>query len=167
MSETAVARLKKEREAWRDNPVFGFVAKPMKRADGTFDYLNFECLVKGKAGTLWEHGYYRVLLMFPEEYPSLPPSCKFEPPIFHPNVHPLTGVFYHPLLDKNKCWAPNITIKQILLGIQNFLDEPDVEGPHQVNHSATIMYCFCAVDYELRVKVQAIEMSRPGAYFTV
>lgn len=27
-------------------------------------------------------------MIFKEDYPSSPPKCKFEPPLFHPNVYP-------------------------------------------------------------------------------
>ena len=46
----------------------------------------------------------------------LPRVCfragKFEPPIFHPNIYP-SGTVCLSLLDDEKDWAPQITIKQV------------------------------------------------------
>jgi len=35
------------------------------------------------------------------------------------------------LLDEEKDWRPAITIKQILLGIQDLLNEPNIKDPAQ------------------------------------
>ena len=33
-------------------------------------------------------------MIFKDDYPTTPPKCKFEPPLFHPNVYPSgTGMF--------------------------------------------------------------------------
>lgn len=56
-------------------------------------------------------------MTFKDDYPSTPPKCKFDPPLFHPNVYP-SGTVCLSLLDEEKDWRPSITIKQILVGIQ-------------------------------------------------
>ena len=65
-----------------------------------------------------------------EEYPASPPKCKFDPVIFHPNVYP-SGTVCLSILDENKDWRPSLTLKQILLGIQDLLDNPNVNDPAQ------------------------------------
>jgi ubiquitin-conjugating enzyme E2 I len=74
---------------------------------------------------------------------------KFSPPLFHPNVYP-SGTVCLSILDEEKSWKPAITIKQarifevsfskecyfllqsqILLGIQDLLDNPNVNDPAQ------------------------------------
>ena len=62
----------------------------------------------------------------------LPPcaSGKFEPPLFHPNVYP-SGTVCLSILEEDKDWRPAITIKQILLGIQELLNEPNIQDPAQ------------------------------------
>jgi ubiquitin-conjugating enzyme E2 I len=77
---------------------------------------------------------------------------KFEPPLFHPNVYP-SGTVCLSLLDENKDWKPSITIKQILLGIQDLLNNPNIEDPAQAD--AYQIYCQNRVEYEKRVKHQA------------
>jgi ubiquitin-conjugating enzyme E2 I len=81
-------------------------------------------------GTLWAGGVFKVMFDFPEEYPSKPPKCKFVPPLFHPNVYP-SGTICLSILDEDKDWRPAITIKQMLLGIQDLLDNPNPNSPAQ------------------------------------
>ncbi|EDS45125.1 ubiquitin-conjugating enzyme E2 i [Culex quinquefasciatus] len=110
--------------------VHGFVARPVKNADGTLNLMTWECAIPGKKGTPWEGGLYKLRMIFKDDYPTSPPKCKFEPPLFHPNVYP-SGTVCLSLLDEEKDWRPAITIKQILLGIQDLLNEPNIKDPAQ------------------------------------
>ncbi|CAO2579356.1 SUMO-conjugating enzyme UBC9 [Lemmus lemmus] len=65
-------------------------------------------------------------MLFKDDYPSSPPKCKFEPPLFHPNVYP-SGTVCLSILEEDKDWRPAIMIKQILLGIQELLNEPNIQ----------------------------------------
>jgi ubiquitin-conjugating enzyme E2 I len=67
---------------------------------------------------------------FSEEYPSKPPKCKFVPPLFHPNVYP-SGTICLSILNEEEGWRPAITIKQVLIGIQDLLDTPNPNSPAQ------------------------------------
>lgn len=80
-------------------------------------------------------------MIFKDDYPSSPPKCKFEPPLFHPNVYP-SGTVCLSLLDEEKDWRPAITIKQILLGIQDLLNEPNVKDPAQAEAYTIYWYGF-------------------------
>ena len=51
-------------------------------------------LFTGKKSTAWDGGSYKLRMIFKDDYPTTPPKCKFEPPLFHPNVYPSgTGMF--------------------------------------------------------------------------
>merc|ERR1711942_502947 len=91
-----------------------------------------------------------------EDYPSKPPKCKFVPPLFHPNVYP-SGTICLSILNEEKDWRPAITVKQILLGIQDLLNDPNIKDPAQ----AEAYTCFCQnrTDYEKRVRAQARAMN--------
>jgi hypothetical protein len=83
---------------------------------------------------------------------------KFTPPLFHPNVYP-SGTVCLSILDEEKSWKPAITIKQvrssavsnlpfywtfmckkILLGIQDLLDDPNVNDPAQSDAYSMFKY---------------------------
>lgn len=57
---------------------------------------------------------------------------KFTPPLFHPNVYP-SGTVCLSILNEDEGWRPAITIKQILLGIQELLNTPNPESPAQAD----------------------------------
>lgn len=156
MSGIAVARLAEERKAWRKDHPFGFVARPAKNPDQSLNLMVWECAIPGKKGTPWENGQYKLRMIFKEDYPSTPPKCKFEPPLFHPNVYP-SGTVCLSLLDEEKDWRSAITIKQILLGIQDLLNEPNIKDPAQAE--AYTIYCQNRLEYEKRVRAQARAMA--------
>jgi len=51
-------------------------------------------------------------------------------PLFHPNVFS-SGKICLSLLDADKGWKPALTIKQLLIGIQTLLDDPNPGDPAQ------------------------------------
>ena len=57
-------------------------------------------------------------------------QCQFVPPLFHPNVYP-SGTVCLSILNVEQDWRPSITLKQILLGIQELLDNPNPNSPAQ------------------------------------
>uniref|UniRef100_G3NZ66 UBC core domain-containing protein n=1 Tax=Gasterosteus aculeatus aculeatus TaxID=481459 RepID=G3NZ66_GASAC len=142
MSGIALSRLSQERKAWRKDHPFGFVAVPTKNPDGTMNLMNWECAIPGKKGTLWEGGLYKLRMLFKDDYPSSPPKCKFEPPIFHPNVYP-SGTVCLSILEEDKDWRPRLphTRISIIVQIKQLIYKP--------NDNANRM------DYEKRVRAQA------------
>ncbi len=68
---------------------------------------------------------------FTNDFPVRPPKCMFKPVLPHPNIYP-SGTVCLSILNDEEDWKPNITVKQILLGIQKLLkDEPNIESPAQ------------------------------------
>ncbi|XVE87083.1 hypothetical protein DITRI_Ditri18aG0087900 [Diplodiscus trichospermus] len=126
----ARGRLAEERKAWRKNHPHGFVAKPETLPDGTVNLMVWHCTIPGKAGTDWDGGYFPLTLHFSEDYPSKPPKCKFPQGFFHPNVYP-SGTVCLSILNEDSGWRPAITVKQILVGIQDLLDAPNPADPAQ------------------------------------
>lgn len=119
---------------------------------------------------MWEGGLFKLVMIFPEEYPTKPPKCKslfvyshdgltciaakspagkFTPPLFHPNVYP-SGTVCLSILNEEEAWKPAITVKQILLGIQDLLNDPNPESPAQAE--AYNLFKKDRVEYERRVK---------------
>ena len=89
---------------------------------------------------------------FSEDYPSKPPKCKFVPPLFHPNVYP-SGTVCLSILNEDEDWRPAITVKQMLMGIQDLLDSPNPKSPAQ--EVAYNLYVTDRAKYKLRVKAEA------------
>lgn len=74
---------------------------------------------------------------------------KFVPPLFHPNVYP-SGTVCLSILNEEEGWKPAITIKQILLGIQELLDSPNPDSPAQAD--AYNLFKKDRVAYEVKIK---------------
>jgi len=53
-------------------------------------------------------------------------------------IHDLLGLVCLSLLDEDKDWHPEITIKQLLFGIQQLLNEPNISDP--AHYEASNMY---------------------------
>jgi ubiquitin-conjugating enzyme E2 I len=151
MTGIARGRLQEERRQWRlDHPI-GFFARPTKSA-GVVNMMKWECGIPGKANTDWAGGLYKLVIEFSDDYPSRPPKVRFTPPLFHPNVYP-SGTVCLSILDADKGWRPSITVKQILLGVQDLLDTPNVLDP--ANGEAYETFMKSKVAYKNKVKTIA------------
>uniref|UniRef100_A0A804MBH4 UBC core domain-containing protein n=1 Tax=Zea mays TaxID=4577 RepID=A0A804MBH4_MAIZE len=159
----ARGRLAEERKAWRKSHplvgtvilsasslLLGFVAKPAMLPDGSVNLMLWNCVVPGKEGTDWEGGYFPVTLHFTENYPSNPPTCKFPRRFFHVNVYDSGDVCLSILGD---AWAPSITVRQILIGIQELLENPNPASPAQ--DFAYDVFAENMPEYKRRVREQA------------
>ncbi|RAH86763.1 putative SUMO conjugating enzyme [Aspergillus japonicus CBS 114.51] len=111
-----------ELRKWRKKPLFGFYARPSRNRQGVRNMKKWECGIPGKAGLMWEGGLFKMMMVFPDEYPSKPPKCQFNPPLFHPNIFPSGTV----------CLSV-LSVKEILLGVQELLDNPNPESLAQSN----------------------------------
>lgn len=137
---------------WRKDHPFGFYAKPAKGKDGGLDLMNWTTGIPGKPGTIWENGLYTVTISFTEEYPTKPPKCKFDSGFYHPNVYP-SGTICLSILNEDEDWRPALTMKQILLGVQELLDNPNLNSPAQAD--AYHAFKKDKAEYERKVKLQA------------
>ncbi|GAX80539.1 hypothetical protein CEUSTIGMA_g7977.t1 [Chlamydomonas eustigma] len=158
MSTQALARLGQDRKDWRKFRPFGFSAKPCINTDGAVDLLNWTCTVPGKEATAWEGGKYPLKLAFSAQYPSRAPSASFPAGFLHPNVYPDGHVCLSILNDDEDLggtWAPSISVKQILLSIQQLLDEPNLQSPAQ--HLAEEMLRKTPLKYQEEIRKQALK----------
>ncbi|KAK7716975.1 SUMO conjugating enzyme Hus5 [Diaporthe eres] len=109
--------------------------------EGILDLKNWECGIPGKEKTIWEGGQFKLTVQFPDG--------KFVPPLFHPNVYP-SGTVCLSILNEEEAWKPAITVKQILIGVQDLLNDPNPESPAQAD--AYNLFKKDRAEYERRVK---------------
>ncbi|KAM3337966.1 SUMO-conjugating enzyme SCE1 isoform X1 [Capsicum galapagoense] len=155
----ARGRLAEERKSWRKNHPHGFVARPETGPDGSVNLMVWHCSIPGKPATDWEGGFYPITMHFSEDYPSKPPTCKFPQGFFHPNVYP-SGTVCLSILNEDSGWRPAITVKQILVGIQDLLDQPNPNDPAQTEGYQ--FYMQDIVEYKRRVRQQAKQYTALG-----
>lgn len=93
---------------------------------------------------------YKVRIDFSPDYPSQAPVVSFTPPIFHPNVYTSGRVCLSILTSE---WRPAISVKEILMGVQDLLDTPNENDP--ANGQANSVYRRNKSTYKARVKEEA------------
>ncbi|GMM35298.1 E2 SUMO-conjugating protein [Saccharomycopsis crataegensis] len=152
MSSLRLARLQEERKSWRKDHPFGFFAKPAKNPDGSMNLQSWTAGIPGKPNTLWADGVYPISITFPDDYPSKPPKVKFPANFYHPNVYP-SGTICLSILNEEQDWRPAITLKQIVLGIQELLGSPNPDSPAQ--EPAWRAFGKDRATYDKKVKEQA------------
>lgn len=158
MSGVARSRLAEERKAWRKDKPFGFHARPETTESGETNLMRWKCFIPGKEGTIWEGGFYPLTMEFSEDYPAKPPKCKLPERFFHPNIYP-SGTVCLSILNEDEGWRPSITVKQILMGIQDLLDNPNPMSPAQSD--AFVMYQQRREEYKKRVRQEAAKYPPP------
>ena len=117
------------------NPVEGFSA-------GLVDDSNlfeWEVFIVGPSETLFEGGFFKATLSFPEDYPNKPPVMTFTTPMWHPNVYSDGKVcisILHPPGDdeygyekSSERWLPIHSVESILLSVISMLSAPNDESP--------------------------------------
>ena len=114
--------------------------------------MKWSCQIPGKASTPWSGGVYKGFISFPEDYPSKPPKFTFVPPIFHPNVYP-SGAVCLSILNESEGWRPAITVKQVILGVRDLLDNPNNSDAAQ--QAAYDCFNKSRVEYDKKIKEQA------------
>ncbi|KAK7055148.1 ubiquitin-conjugating enzyme [Favolaschia claudopus] len=121
-------------------PVEGFSAG-LVDDDNLYEW---EILVIGPPDTLYEGGFFKARLSFPEEFPLLPPKMRFITPMWHPNIYP-DGIVCVSILhapgedqygyeDAGERWMPVHTVESILVSVISLLssDTPNTDSPANV-----------------------------------
>jgi ubiquitin-conjugating enzyme E2 I len=166
------ARLAEERRdlARGELPV-GFMARPVKLPDGSTELRKWRLGIKPKEGSAYKlpgaGATYAVELDFPTSYPLAPPVARFSPPIFHTNVFKDNGSVCLSLLLEpghhggrvSQHWSASVRMRDILLGLQTFLDEPNAASV--ANAEACEMLSKHGRErYDARVKAEAVRGAR-------
>jgi len=130
--------------------------KPVMK-NGLKDLYEWELLVKGKPGSLWEGGVYKIMLYVPWYFPERPPKVKFIPApskdrFQHVHVYG-DGKLCLDLIDA-KVFRADINFVQIAEAIYNIVyRDPNINSP--ANLTLNEIYQKDKVQYEAIVKEQA------------
>jgi len=91
--------------------------------------LSWYLFFPGPADSLYSGYNFRVKADFPTSYPQNPPTCYFDPPIYHPNVNPNTGEICYSML-KSGGWNPDYGVSRIISLLKgSFVKEPNPHSP--------------------------------------
>lgn len=111
--------------------------------------FEWEILIMGPDGTLYEGGFFKALLVFPSDFPNMPPTMTFTSEMFHPNVysdgkvcisilHPPGEDEFNQQESAEERWRPILGVEQILVSVISMLSDPNDESP--ANLDAAVMW---------------------------
>lgn len=109
----------------------------------------WELLLLGPDGTLYEGGFFQARLSFPSDFPNMPPTMTFVSEMWHPNVHEdgkvCISILHPPGEDEHNAqesaderWRPILGVEQILISVISMLSDPNDESPANVD--AAVMW---------------------------
>uniref|UniRef100_A0A915DXE1 UBC core domain-containing protein n=1 Tax=Ditylenchus dipsaci TaxID=166011 RepID=A0A915DXE1_9BILA len=143
-SSSAIRALQMELKRLQASPVEGFTV--------TCDDENifkWTVAIFGPPGTIYQGGYFKAQLSFPDNYPSSPPTIRFLTDILHPNIYEDGNVCLS-LLDQpvddlhsgelpSERWSPIQNVRNILLSVISLLCEPQTSVPANMDASANYL----------------------------
>ena len=109
----------------------------------------WEILIMGPDGTLYEGGFFKAKLTFPPDFPNMPPTMTFLSEMWHPNVyedgrvcisilHPPGEDQFNSQESADERWRPILGVEQILISVISMLSDPNDESP--ANLDAAVMW---------------------------
>eukprot|EP00455_Lapot_gusevi_P002273 TRINITY_DN10887_c0_g1_i3.p1 TRINITY_DN10887_c0_g1~~TRINITY_DN10887_c0_g1_i3.p1 ORF type:complete len:205 (+),score=46.78 TRINITY_DN10887_c0_g1_i3:93-617(+) len=132
------------------NPVDGFSVGLVDDSD----IYQWQVIIEGPPGTLFEGGLFPAILKFPREYPNKPPEMKFvtppgAPSFWHPNVYPDGKVcisilheakedVFNQQEQMSEKWRPILGVESILVSVVSMLSDPNFDSP--ANIDASVQY---------------------------
>ena len=125
------------------------------------DLYKWTVCFTGPEDTIYEGGFFKAILTFPEDFPQNPPEMKFITEMFHPNIYKDGKVcisILHPpgtdnLNEQEKAeerWRPVLGVEQILISVISMLNEPNCNSP--ANIDASVMFRNNREKYNEKVK---------------
>ena len=134
--------------------------KQTNKQYSSVDLCKWDCRLPGKEGTAWAGGSFPLSLEFPaDDYPSKPPKARFPAGFFHPNVYP-SGTVCLSILNEDEGWRPSLTVRNVLLGVQELLADPNPKSPAQSD--AYVLYVKEPAEYLRRVRAQTAKYPPPS-----
>jgi len=141
---SAVKALQVEMNNIRKDPIEGVLIE-LQDDENMFDW---DVGVFGPPKTLYEGGYFKAKIKFPQDYPYSPPSFKFLTKMWHPNIYETGDVcisILHPPVDDPQSgelpqerWNPTQNVRTIMLSVISMLNEPNTSSPANVD--ASVMF---------------------------
>ncbi|CAK9442313.1 uncharacterized protein LODBEIA_P60560 [Lodderomyces beijingensis] len=117
--------------------------------------------------SLYHGGYFKGQMRFPPDFPFSPPSFRFTPAIYHPNIYRdgrLCISILHqggdPTSDEpeSETWSPAQTVESVLISIISLLDDPNGNSPANIDASVEFRKNF--EEYKKKVQKEVEKSQR-------
>ena len=113
------------------------------------DFFKWTICFQGPENTLYEGGFFKALLTFPQDFPQNPPEMKFVTEMWHPNIYKdgrvCISILHRPGVDQfnaqekaEERWRPVLGVEQIMLSVISMLSDPNCDSPANVDASVQL-----------------------------
>ena len=130
------------------------------------NFYKWSVVIFGPTDTLYEGGFFKAILTFPEDYPNSPPQMKFTTKMWHPNIYQdgkvCISILHPPGTDKfneqekaEERWRPSLGAEEILLSVISMLNDPNPDSP--ANIDAAVMFRNNKEAYNNKVRTLALQ----------
>ncbi|ODV79468.1 uncharacterized protein CANTADRAFT_6588 [Suhomyces tanzawaensis NRRL Y-17324] len=144
-SKSAAAILQRQFKDLTD-PKKGIPSFHIELDDDNIFLWNIGIMVLNK-DSVYHGGYFKGQMRFPGDFPFAPPTFRFTPAIYHPNVYRdgrLCISILHqggdPTSDEpdSETWTPAQTVESVLISIISLLEDPNVSSPANIDASVEL-----------------------------
>lgn len=144
-SKSAAAILQRQFKDLTD-PKKGIPSFHIELDDDNIFLWNIGIMVLNK-DSMYHGGYFKGQMRFPSDFPFSPPTFRFTPAIYHPNVYKdgrLCISILHqggdPTSDEpeNETWTPAQTAESVLISIISLLEDPNISSPANIDASVEL-----------------------------
>lgn len=141
-SKSAAAILQRQFKDLTD-PKKGIPSFHIELDDDNIFLWNIGIMVLNK-DSMYHGGYFKGQMRFPSDFPFVPPTFRFTPAIYHPNVYRdgrLCISILHqggdPTSDEpdSETWTPAQTVELVLISIISLLEDPNISSPANIDAS--------------------------------
>ena len=125
------------------------------------DFYKWTVCFTGPEDTLYEGGFFKAILTFPDDFPQNPPEMKFITEMWHPNIYQdgrvCISILHPPGTDRfneqesaEERWRPVLGVEQILVSVVSMLNEPNCDSP--ANIDASVQFRDHREEYKKKVR---------------
>ena len=123
-------RIESDFKELKENPLEGIICIPDEN-----NHLEWDVWIEGPKDTIFQEGVWRCRIIFPEDYPEMPPIFKFVSDFWHPNVYEdgtvCASILHKPGVDEfntlegaRERWLPIHSTSTVLNCLLLVLQEP-------------------------------------------
>ena len=107
------------------------------------DIFRWQIIILGPPDTMYEGGFFKAIMEFPQNYPVYPPTLTFNSKIWHPNIfidgRVCISILHPPGDDQwgyekaSERWSPVQTVESILLSVISLLSDFNTDSPANID----------------------------------
>jgi len=110
------------------------------------DLFKWSVIFEGPEDTLYEGGYFKAEIEFPDDFPNNPPKMIFKSKMWHPNIYDdgnvCISILHSPGVDSmnpsetaEEKWRPILGVEAVLMSVISMLNDPNIDSPANLDAS--------------------------------